>query len=71
MFKRKLILQHKMGKLDHSDGGLEFCETCGGCGSSLTTNCQGKTLTNAQENLVSNGKLDFVGTKWVYVREAK
>jgi hypothetical protein len=49
------------------DGGLGACTVCMGIEGSLTTECCGRPITEAEELLIYNrGILDFRNGEWVY-----
>lgn len=48
------------------DGGLFSCTVCGGFEGSLPTDCPGVLMTQVQNDLVYEGKIDFrAGRGWV------
>lgn len=49
------------------DGGLQACNICRGGEGSLTTDCPGRPITEAEELLIYNRAiLDFRNGEWVY-----
>lgn len=46
------------------DDGLAHCKVCNGAESSLTTECVGRKLDDAEEYGVSHGIRDFKDGKW-------
>jgi hypothetical protein len=51
-------------KLHDREDGLAHCMVCGGAESSLPTKCPGRRMTAQEEDMVSDGKWDFVG-HWI------
>lgn len=47
------------------DGGLAHCTVCGGFEGGLTTECSGRRMSPETQQHVYEGRLDFVGGKWV------
>lgn len=45
--------------------GCQQCETCGLAEGWLTTECPGVPVPYTAGELVAQGKLDFIGGKWV------
>lgn len=43
----------------YCDGGLGLCVVCGGAEASLPRHCPGERMTEAQEDAVTAGLLDF------------
>lgn len=50
---------------NYCDGGLAFCTVCKGGESQLPQECPGRVMTECEMRLVSVGRLDFVGGKWI------
>lgn len=51
-------------KYHYRDDGLLHCKICNGAEGSLPTECPGERMTEAQEDAVYAGSLDFVGGMW-------
>ena len=50
----------------YCDGGLLYCEVCGGFEGSLTTECCGRRLTREEEDRIYiHRNLDFINSKFV------
>ena len=48
------------------EGGLEFCETCGGFEGSMTTDCPGSVVSTFLADEVYRGEIDYRrGHGWV------
>lgn len=48
------------------DGGLFACTVCGGIEGSLTTDCPGKRMTEAEQDEVYAGRKDYrEGRGWI------
>jgi hypothetical protein len=48
------------------DGGLFCCTACNGFEGTLTTDCPGRFITEAEGDAIyRTGTLDFVGDRWV------
>lgn len=47
------------------DGSLFACRICNGAEGTLTTECPGTIINEEKQNLIYNGKLDFINGKWI------
>jgi hypothetical protein len=47
------------------EGGLSFCRVCRGAEGTLTTDCPGEPMSEALENAVFRGKVDFRSGIWL------
>lgn len=47
------------------DGGLGWCRVCGGGEAELTKDCPGRKTTGRERELVIQGRLNFVGGRWI------
>jgi hypothetical protein len=46
------------------EGGLAWCQTCGGGEASLPKECPGVKMTKFQQDEVQGGRLDFRDGEW-------
>lgn len=58
-------MKHSLHQCDDEDcpvclGGLAWCTVCGGGEASLPSECPGRKMTDAEEDAVQDGRLDFV-----------
>ncbi len=49
----------------YCEGGLAFCIDCKGGEASLPTDCPNRPMTDAEEEGIMAGKLDFQDEKWL------
>jgi hypothetical protein len=47
------------------DDGLQHCKVCNGAEGSLTTDCPGRRMTDAEEERVYDGEIDFKDGQWI------
>jgi hypothetical protein len=50
--------------LQDRDDGLAYCTTCRGGESSLPIDCPGRPMAEAEQDAVSDGRLQFKCDKW-------
>ena len=50
---------------DVCDGGLAICVVCGGAEGTLTTDCQGRAMSEEEQEAVHKGQIDFVEGRWI------
>lgn len=60
---------HKLHECNDEDcsvcnGGLGLCTICGGAEASMPTECPGVRMTNEEQDLVQDGKLDYFNGHW-------
>lgn len=46
-------------------GGLAYCTVCSGAEASLPTDCPGRQLTEAEQDGIAAGTLDYVRGHWL------
>ena len=47
------------------DGGLCICKVCNGAEGSLPSECPGQKMTQAEEDAVMRGDVDFIDGRWI------
>lgn len=49
---------------DGQQNAIMYCRECKGVGKSLTKHCVGRMLTDAEEEQIAAGRLNFVNGQW-------
>jgi hypothetical protein len=62
--------KHKFHKCSKEDcfvcnGGLKYCDACGGAEVTLPFNCPERKMTEDEERKIANYDLDYVNGGWV------
>lgn len=58
--------KHRMRRgYDGQQNAIMYCRECKGVGDSLTKHCVGRMLTDAEEEQIAAGKLDFRNGEWI------
>lgn len=56
---------HRMRRGYNGSDPIMYCRGCRGEGATLTTHCAERMLTDAEEEAIAAGCLDFVRGEWV------
>lgn len=57
--------KHRMRRgYDGQQNAIMYCRECKGVGKSLTKHCVGRMLTDAEEEQIAAGRLNFVNGQW-------